>query len=123
MTGSVHGKFDLSDVGVECPPIDKLDALLDAVAEVLDENAPDPGRTRVERMARWLALNVGGAPYAPAYTSGAISKFQLADGFEVWRVGEHVVVEHDDHGLNITSQARAIAVAILRAVELAEGVG
>jgi hypothetical protein len=51
-------KFDLSDVD----PIDRLDDVLDVAAEVLLEHGPDHGNTRIERLARWVAYNVGEVP-------------------------------------------------------------
>ncbi len=43
--------------------IDALDDVLDLAAEVMTENAPDPGSTRLERLARYVVANLGGEPY------------------------------------------------------------
>lgn len=60
---------------MECQPVpwvatdDSLDDVLDVAAEVLRENADDPGNTRIERLARWVVANLGGEPYTPTQVS------------------------------------------------------
>lgn len=85
--------FDLSDVA-----LDKLDDVLDVAVEVIDENSPQPGATRIERMARWLAGNVGGPE---------IARVLVADGLVSFPGGASVKPD----------VALGIAVAIIRAVE------
>jgi hypothetical protein len=43
--------------------IDTLDAVLEIAAEVMQECAPDPGNTRLERLSRYIVTQLGGAPY------------------------------------------------------------
>lgn len=121
--GGAQNKFDLSDVEVQ---LDSLDTVLDIAGEVLYENAPEPGSTRIERMARWLALNVG-TPI-PFQSTGACHKFTTGDVFSKTRFVDVLVVGDmiglcvgGIHAAKISKQeAREIATALLRAVEFSE---
>lgn len=115
-------EFDTSDT--ETVVVDKIDTLLDdVVVSVLQDYGPDPGDTRVERMARWLALNLGGPPY-DIEQSGNLERTRLDHGsITVLRVGEKFMI--DQGGLTMivaeaAHEARCLAVALLRAAENSE---
>lgn len=59
---TISSRFDLSDVPDHA--IDSLDSILDIASQVLYEYGPEAGDTRIERMARYLVLMFGGAPYS-----------------------------------------------------------
>lgn len=42
---------------------DTLDDVLDLAAEIIREYGGDPQGTRIERLAHWVATNLGGPPY------------------------------------------------------------
>ena len=125
--------FDISDVFA---PIDRIDAALDVAVEVLGEYGPDPGQSRIERLARFMMANIGGEPYGFKQV-GSIANFQH-DDVHVTRIGTQVFIdptkvsEGPDKVANTwgrrkgctfsstPAQARAIAVMLLRAAELAE---
>jgi hypothetical protein len=115
-------RFDFSDVEdtlTDAPLLhDRLDAVLDIAVTVLADYAPDFGNTRLERMARYLMLNLGGEPTLEK--AGALARFS-GDEVEVLRAGEHIAVHVDGLRAGRTpEQARALAVMLLRAAELAE---
>lgn len=118
--GRGESTFDVTDAGG--PAIDGVDAVLAVAAEVLEEYGPDPGATRIERMARWITL-VAGAPLS-SETAGSITHYPCGS-HSVWRVGEHVgIAPHADYRNPDPiplEDARRIAAALLRAVEAAEG--
>jgi hypothetical protein len=114
-------RFELTDLE---PPVDTLDGVLDVAAEVLAEYGGERSDSRIERMARWIAANVGGEPYQMTETSGAMAK-AVMPRCAIWRVGEQFGFEAKDteiilHMAETPAEARAVAVAILRAVDLAE---
>lgn len=119
-----QNKFDLTDV--DDIKLDSLDTVLDIAGEVLYENAPEPSNTRIERMARWLALNVG-TPI-PFQSAGECHKFTTGDVFSKTRfvdvlvVGELIglCVGGIDAAKISRQEAREIATALLRAVEYAD---
>jgi hypothetical protein len=47
-------KFDFSDT----PPVDGVREILDVAVSVLQDYDPEHGFTRIERMARWILLNL-----------------------------------------------------------------
>lgn len=94
------------------PPSDTLDAVLSIAAEVIDENSPDPQGTRIERLAQWLAKNVGGEPDAvPSLVRRLTEIIPVpANDVVVWRgVMSHFAMT--------PNEAREFAVALLRAAE------
>lgn len=50
-------------------PVDTLDDVLDIAAEVLRDYGGEPGDTRIERLARYVASNLGGEPHTGRLTS------------------------------------------------------
>ncbi len=135
--GDNDNHFDLSDAGLpDLPPIDRLDGALDVAASVLRDYGPDPGNTRIERLARYVSLNLGDEPclaQAGAVTHWVVSFPRqtrpgvppLEGRVDVWRVGEHVGLQLDvqnDRSVAALSPdlARAVAIALLRAAERAE---
>lgn len=119
--GTGTAQFDTTDVD-DSPPIDRIDDVLTIAASVLEDYGPDPGATRIERMARWLLLNVGSLPLCER--AGAISRFRV-EKLHVVRVGDKVgITVPASSWSNAThvphEQARELAVALLRAVEQAE---
>ncbi len=118
--GSDSAQFDLSDA--DSPPVDRLDAVLAIAGEILEEYGSDPGATRVERLARWVTLNFG-AP-SESERAGCISHYACG-AYSAWRVGEYVglSVKHADYRnpepISL-EDARALATALVRAVEEAE---
>lgn len=115
--------FDLSDVE---PTADTLDDVLRVAAEVVAENAPDPGRTRLERLARWVAEHLGGHPSVAV--AGSVTRFTIGDVYtktqfvDIWRVGTRLCISTG--GKDVVSltreQALEIVVALLRAVDSTE---
>lgn len=105
---------------------DSIDVVLDVAADVLrDYLAPD-GRTRLERLARWVCSQLGGAPYA-VERAGGVAFVQLPHMGRAWRVGERVgltsrdssTIEWPRGGMSV-QRAREVAVALLRLCELHE---
>ena len=110
--GMLNTDFDLSDV------VDTIDDILDIAGEVIEEHAPDPGLTRIERLARWIAASVD-----PAVTGQSVGQMAV---FRTSRV--HVIRSSDRVTLDLSGrtnysaeEAREIAAALLRAAELADG--
>lgn len=114
---TLHEKFDLSDV---LRPVDRLDAVLDVAAEVSAEYGDQPGHTRIERMARYLALNLGGEPYARE-GAGSLERY-LVRNVEVVRASNVLAMRVAGAMSDklTPADARAIAIALLRAAERAE---
>jgi hypothetical protein len=104
-------EFDLSDVVCD----DTLDEILNVAAEVIDENAMDSGHTRIERLAQWVAKNVGGEPDAtPSSTRRSVDvSGSFLQGIVIWRGTM-------SHFSMTPAEAREFAVALLRAAEAAE---
>jgi hypothetical protein len=127
--------FDVSDVPVD-PPVDRLDGALDVAVDVLRDYGGDPGMTRVERLARYLALNLGGEPYGYQQV-GALAHWQVSfpkrqhhgealDGtVDVWVIGPNVglelqIAEGKSGACLSPDLARGVAVALLRAAEMTD---
>lgn len=72
MRGVVASAPDIADEPIEPAP-DNLATVLDIAAEIDLEYGPDPGMTRVERLARFVRANFGGAVYARS-VAGAVSR-------------------------------------------------
>jgi hypothetical protein len=109
-----HGSaaFDVTDA----QPIDRLDEILNVAAGVLEDHGPDHGNTRIERMARWIALNVGEVPSLPrcaelARDHGATAWTTLDNG--------QVYITANTRGMSPVD-ARYFAALILRAAARAE---
>lgn len=98
---------------VDCA--DTLDEILTVASEVIDENAMDSHLTRIERMAQWIARNVGGEPDAtPSLVRRSVEVVAVpADDIVVWR-GTMA------HFAMTPAEAREFAVALLRAAEAVE---
>ena len=117
-------RFQGSDIE---PPIDSLDEILDVTSEVLYEFGPVRSNTRIERMARFIAANLGGDPYQfVPVTCGQIERFHL-ENCDIIRFGETLGIEPKGTGVILLlakspAQGREVATAILRACELAERV-
>lgn len=113
--------FDLSDVHNSAIVVDRLDAVLEIATEVVGECAPDPGQTRLERMARWLCYNLGGEPYCPAEKAGSITRFHCGN-YSVWVCGDKIGLGHGGDTDSVRPVERqetfAIAVALLRSLEM-----
>ncbi len=103
-----HRDFDLSDAG---EPVDGVDSILDVAVEVLGEYAPDSGNTRIERMARWILLNVGGIPTKMHFPIAEVRNAPAASMVQV----------SDDHVAGYSAHdARLLASMLLRAADRAE---
>ena len=91
------------------PVVDRLDDILDIAAEVVYETAPDPGTTRLERLARYVVMTLGGAPYT------------VDEAIEVVGRNDQVAIM-DNTGVAVRDipEDREVAVAYIR---LAESVG
>jgi hypothetical protein len=111
--GENHNRFDVREAGL---PVDSLDQVLNVAGEVLAENGAAPGDTRIERMARFIAFNLGGRPYG-ALRSG---RFDVSEVLAVWQTGG--LIGFDGTATVEPDTARAAMVALLRAAELAEAV-
>lgn len=106
-------QFDVSDADA---PVDAIDAILDVAAEVLGEYGPEQGQTRIERLARWVALRVGDV----TLERGEV--LERVHGISVRAGGPY-----DDDRVWVTSvramcadDARALACLLLRAAERAD---
>jgi hypothetical protein len=123
--GSGTASFDLSDTD---PPLDTVDSILSVATSVLVDYASESGHSRIERMARWIVLNLGDVDtYSIITRVGSITHHEL-ERSSVWRVGEQVGAttnvatregRRDPQALR-HEDARAMAVALFRAVEEAE---
>lgn len=116
------GKNDFDVTDVDAPAIDSLDGVLDVAGDVLRDYGPDPGRTRIERMARFIALNLGGAPYSSTRV-GTVERCRLDHGVTIIRSGEKFALEQGGMTLVVghaAFEARALAVALLRCAENAD---
>ncbi len=107
--GSDSGKFDLSDVGA-----DSLDDVLSVAAEIQYEYGLCQGNTRIERLARYLALNLGEVQErgydAPQVTAECSVPEQFMVGVPPsWLNRYHTPTE-----------ARMLAAMLVRAAERAE---
>ncbi len=104
-------EFDFSDIGL----LETLDAVLDVATEVLVEYG-EPGKTRIERLARYLVGMLGGEPYT--HRNGLVAELfylNVIDGY----VSIRSVM--DVHDLQLPPEfARQLAVGLLRAAEQAE---
>lgn len=98
--------------------VDTLNDVLNLAAEVLadygEANGGAPGATRIERLARFVALHLGGEPYGPI-TSGDASP---SDTIAIVPAGDSVGFQGE--GFVDPDTARGIAVAFLRAAEAVE---
>ena len=118
MSETTHEKFDVTDVPA---PVDRIDAALDVAAEVLGEYGDHAGMTRIERLARYVALNLGDEPYIHQ-GAGSIERYGVRN-VEVVRVAQVIGLRVAGGALSdklTPADARAIAVALLRAAERAE---
>ena len=119
--GSRNG-FDLTDVE---DPIDCVDQILDVAGDVLRDYGNECGQTRIERMARWIALNLGGPPYE-SKRAGGLEKIILGTGdhdLAVLRAGHFFGIEQDGVTIIVgrsALEARSLAVALMRCAEHAE---
>ena len=80
-------EFDFSDA----PPIDGVREVLDVAVSVLRDYSPNFGNTRIERMARWLILNLGADVMLEHY--GARSVAACTPSVAVTCVGDKIVFE------------------------------
>lgn len=118
-----HGganNFDVSDV--ESPAIDTLDGVLDVAGDVLQDYASESLDTRIARMSRWLALNLGGPPYHAETLGRDFQRYDTGEqSYDLVRVGSIFAIQKRDGstcGLGFGAQsARALAVALLRVAE------
>lgn len=94
------------------PDISTLDEVLDLASEIIDENAPDPQGTRLERLAGWISKNVGCEPDTSRLTTPRLEVDFYRD-VVVWRASQA-------HFAMTPEEARVVAVALLRAAEAAE---
>lgn len=123
--GSGTAHLDLSDVE---PPIDTIDAILTVAGEVLADYGADPGATRIERMARWIALNFGYHDVGVETEHVGLLTHYALDHASVWRVGSAVgmTTEVSTRAQRLNpkplslDEARAVSAALVRAVEEAE---
>lgn len=115
-TGTAH--FDTSD-DIGPPPIDTLDGILNVAGSVLEDYGPDPGGTRIERMARWITFNVGAPPCFER--AGGLARFHCAQDVKVERCGILVGIDaRTQVAPLLADDAREVAAALLRAAEMAE---
>lgn len=115
--------FDFSDVGLTVGE-DSLDDVLGVAVEVLTEYGPHHGRSRIERLARWLVMNLGDEPYGYV-RAGSIEQFTIDPDLVVSRVGSLVGVTSSkrtgampEYGTD-ARRAMALAIAAIRASERA----
>lgn len=118
--GDHDNRFDVSDD--DAGPIDTMNEILDVAASVLADYGPDPGSTRLERLARWVVDAVGGEP-GSIVSAGAVAKVRLDTGISVLMAGDVIALQFD--GRVVTPQlssddARELAVALLRVAEYQE---
>jgi len=112
-------KFDLPEYTDY--EVDNLDTVLDLAGSVLIENAPDPGNTRLERLARFIVSNLGGEPSCTK--SGQVENYwigppTLNSQIKVLRVGEVFGLGSTDEFIKLnTNDAREVIVALLRILE------
>jgi len=128
--GSGSGHFDLSDADLSYgeAPIDTVDTIVTVATSVLVDYADESGCSRIERMARWIILNFGHHDAWSIVTRvGGITHREL-ERASVWCVGQQLGVttnvatreERRDPQAISHDDARAIAAALIRAVEEAE---
>jgi len=115
-------RFDLSDIE---PPIDTLDDVLDIAAGVLADYGGERGDSRIERLARWIAANVGGEPYSVKTIEQHCDRVEPHEyAYAVVRVGSLFGVDTgQDEVATIAvwpEGARAFAVGLLRLSERAD---
>ena len=121
--------FDLSDTQGESRSggggdhreqvVDSLNDILDVAASVLADYGTTAGNTRIERLARYLVGTLGGEPDMPTRRLGATDvQFNPSDAAAVWTEGPLVGVLAS--GSLEPDQARAVVVALVRAIETAE---
>lgn len=117
-------EFDVTDSPEM--PIDTLDGALDCAVTVLQDYGGCAGTTRVERLSRWMVARLGGEPHGVSASAGSIARFDVVGSHRVVRVGGLVGVEFAGadqtlpHGGMLAAGARSMAVALLRAAELAD---
>lgn len=116
--GTSGNNFDLSDVE---PAVDSVDSILEIAGEVLVENSPDPGNTRIERLARWAIANLD--PTVSFEVVGAFAVCRTSSTM-VSRIGERVAVQRPGSGAGwveyTPAQCREVATALLGAAIAAE---
>lgn len=132
--GETSTAFDVSDVAPDVspvePPVDGLNAVLDIAAEIDLEYGPDPGMTRVERLARFVRANFGDTRYARSQAGTAsLSSVTATDEHkgrvDIHRVGSLMAVRTCAPGwVPLTpALARSLATALLIEAEDAERAG
>ncbi len=113
-------KFDFSDA----PPVDGVREILDVAVSVLQDYDPNHGNSRIERMARWLLLNLReGLKEGHA---GLVSQVTTTDRC-VQRVGTQLIVSQVGDSNRLTTQpvmtsgsARELATALYLCAERME---
>lgn len=96
--------------------IDDVDTILEVAGEVLVENAPDPGDTRIERLARWVVANLDAIvtmQRAGAYTLFTTSRVRAV------RLGERILLDLSGRKEFSPGEAQEVATALLRAAHQA----
>lgn len=101
--------------------LDSVEEVLTIAAEVVVENAPDPGNTRIERLSRWV-IDIAGSVWTHDLVRSGKLAMLSGEGWDVVVAGELVRVDMVAPGSVSPSGARAIAAALLRAAEIAEEV-
>ena len=116
--------FDFSDVGVTVAE-DTLDDVLDVAVEVLQDYVHFHGSSRIERMARWLVMNLGSEPYG-YIRAGAVEQYTVDPDLVVSRMGSKIGITSNKRCIAIPEEgtdarrAMATAIACIRAAELAK---
>jgi hypothetical protein len=117
-------EFDVSDVpDGELPVIDSIDGILDVAREVLGDYGGVHGNTRIERMARWLAANIGAPPFTTERPADNMVRYRIHENaHNLVRVGGIYTVEEQKTGIQTalavgSDGAHSFAIALLRAVE------
>lgn len=101
--------------------IDSVSEVLAVATEVLQEYGDVPGDSRIERMARWVVLNLG-VEVDEAHL-GSVSRVRTTDGLQrVWRIGSLVGIDYigSNQGDGNADTARQLAKALLICVERSE---
>jgi hypothetical protein len=119
---SAHGVRDASGDGgahdARCG-VDGLDEILNIASGVLADYGTTDGSTRIERLARYIVATLGGEPDVPTRRNGPHDvQFSPSDMAAVWTEGPFVGILAS--GALEPDQARAVTVALVRAIETAE---
>lgn len=99
---------------------DTVDSILDVAGEVVLDHAPDPGNTRIERLARWVVSSVDAT--VTGTSVGGLGIYRTSRE-RVARAGTRIGIDlGDGRALReyTVVQARELAAALLRAAHDAE---